>query len=147
MDLKARAESRVIDGVTYRCWPLPFATGRPLLVRAFKAIAPAFGALVGGEADAKAAIAALEAVARSLTDEDLATFGAQFGNAAEYDDAGTGKAVPLIAANQNLHFAGRYDAFLEWLMFSMEVNGFARFFNSLRQDAPTPAPPASGSSA
>lgn len=138
MDLSTRAEERIIDGVNYRCWPLPFGQGRPLLVRAFKAVAPAFAAAFRGGASGEAGMAgALEAIAEHLDDSDVEKFARSFGDAASYwgekkDGEGW---IPLVSATQNLHFAGRYDAFFQWLIFAMEVNGFARFFNTLKDEA------------
>lgn len=152
MDLSARAEERIIEGVNYRCWPVPFGVGRPLLVRAFKAVAPAFAAAFRGGAKADDGMAgALEAIAGTLEDTDIAKFAQAFGDASSFwgekkDGEGW---IPLVSTTQNLHFAGRYDAFLQWLVFAMEVNGFARFFTTLRDEAaspPTPPSPPSPSS-
>jgi len=132
MDLKARAVSRVIDGVTYRCWPVPFAAGRPLLVRAMRVMGPALSAAFEKADKPEAAMAAgLGRVTESLEDADVARFASTFGDASEYEDAETGKTVPLVERNQSLHFAGRYGAFVAWLIFAMEVNGFDSFFSTL----------------
>jgi hypothetical protein len=145
INLRERTETRVIEGVTYRCWPVPFGVGRPLLVRAFKAVAPAFAAAFRSGAGDGGMASALEAIAGSLDDADVAKFAASFGDAAEYEE--DDKSIPLVSRNQDLHFAGRYDVFLQWLMFAMEVNGFARFFSTLRDEATPTAttPTASGS--
>lgn len=113
MGLEEKAEERPIDGTTYRCWPLPWGTARPLLVRVLKIISP----LMDGD---------IATLASSLTDADLEVFGKAFGNASSYTD---GDRQPLLTDSmQQLHFAGRPDVFLAWVAFAMEVNGFARFF-------------------
>lgn len=154
MDLSQRAEEREIDGVNYRCWPVPFGVGRPLLVRAFKAVAPAFAAAFrGGTAHDGGMAAALESIAASLDDADVSKFAQAFGDASSYwgQNAKGDAWIPLVTQVQNLHFAGRYDAFLGWLVFAMEVNGFARFFTTLRDEAtsattPTETPPPTSAS-
>lgn len=137
-DLRSRAETRAIDGVTYRCWPLPFGAAKPLLTRAFKVAAPAFAAMMQGAQEGtdggQEAVKAIGALATELTEADIERFSEAFGNASEYVDGE--KNVPLVVTNQNMHFAGRPDVFLRWMIFSMEVNGFARFFSTLRDAAP-----------
>ncbi len=148
MDLSARSEERTIDGVNYKCWPVPFGVGRPLLVRAFKAVAPAFAAAFkSGGTGGGGMAAALEAIAASLDDTDIAKFATAFGDASSFwGELKEGEGwKPLPTVVQNLHFAGRYDAFLQWLIFAMEVNGFARFFSTLKDEAASPIPQSSGS--
>ena len=154
MDLSTRAQERIIDGVNYRAWPVPFSVGRPLLVRAAKIAAPAFAAALKsagepastGAQQAAQMSGALEAIGAYLTDTDVVKFADAFGSASSYwgeKKGGEEGWIPLVVANQDMHFAGRYSAFLQWLQFNMEVNGFADFFNTLKDEAAGPPMPAS----
>lgn len=146
MDLSTRAQERIIDGVNYRAWPVPFSVGRPLLVRAAKIAAPAFAAALKSGESAAQMSGALEAIGANLTDTDVVKFADAFGSASSYwgeKKGGEEGWIPLVVANQDMHFAGRYSAFLQWLQFNMEVNGFADFFNTLKDEAAGPPTPAS----
>ncbi len=58
---------------------------------------------------------------------------AKFGDASAYASE-DGRSVPLDARNHDLHFAGRFDIYLRWILFCAEVN-YAGFFDTERRKA------------
>jgi hypothetical protein len=75
---------------------------------------------------------ALSHVAERITEEDTDFFCDHFARATcvvMQDDSGRAKS-PKLDGIFSLHFAGRYDAMLEWLLFCFEVN-FGSFFERL----------------
>jgi len=124
--LEDKKQTRDIDGTTYEVTPLPFGIGRKALKRTVDVLAPLVAAAFEGEG--KAGIGKVfDALPDALSDADLDFFSETFGNASRYLDTQTGNMVPLVKANQELHFAGEYLRFFKWLTFSLEVN-FAGFF-------------------
>lgn len=124
MDLSTQSQERTIDGYTYRVQPLPFKAAKSILMRLLR-----LGAGIAGSG-ANGMGAAVAAVMDKLTDTDLDAMAKAFGDASFYREAETGgQGAPLIADKgiQDQHFAARLDAYLAWIMFSIEVN-FARFF-------------------
>lgn len=131
MGLEEHKQERVIDGFMYEVTPLPFGIGRKALTKFIGIAAPVIGSVVGakdkGSVEA-AMVAALPALATALSDEDLSYFASTFGKASKYKDGD--RMVPMLEANQEIHFMGRYTAFFEWLAFAIEVN-FSPFFHDL----------------
>ena len=122
MRLDEMAQSKEIDGLMYTVTPLPFGIGQKVLMRLIRVVSP----LLAASADGGAAVfAALPSV---LKDEDIEFFGDKFGAASSV--AIDGKNMPMLKQNQELHFAGKYLAFMQWLMFSIEVN-YKSFFVGL----------------
>lgn len=121
MGLEDKAKEKEIDGVTYSSWPVPTSTGIPALKRTIDIISPL---MVGyGEGKEMGLFAALPT---ALSDKDIEYYQKTFGNASKYRDGQNW--VPLVYQNQDLHFAGRYMALLQWIVFNMEVN-FSGFFS------------------
>lgn len=144
MGLEERAQTRTIDGIEYKTHPVTFGVGRPLLLKVAKAAAPMMKAIAtnatrvatGGDAEVQSAMAeAFSAIISNIDDRDLAQMAQAFGDVSSYFDGKNN--VPLISMTQEMHFAGRYDAFVQWLLFCMEVNGFARFFTSITSGSAT----------
>ena len=121
MGLEERAQDREIDGVTYRSWPLPFGIGQKALLRTIRVLSPIMAVLTRGD---QAAV--FDVLPTALTDEDVAYFSDIFGKSSKYKDGENW--VPLLTSAQELHFAGRYSAFMRWVVLNMEVN-FAGFFD------------------
>lgn len=131
MGLDERKQERIIDGVVYEVTPLPFGIGRRALSRFVAIAAPVIGSVMERTSTGsieKAVASALPVLATSLTDDELSYFAKTFGNASRYQDGD--RMVPLLEAQQEAHFSGRYTAFFEWLAFSVEVN-FSPFFRDL----------------
>jgi hypothetical protein len=124
MGILERQQQRDIDGVVYIVNPLPFGIGKKALLRFTKIAGPVLAAAVGKDG----AAGAIAAIVGALTDVDLDYFASTFGNASWYVDGE--KNVPLVTNNQADHFDGRYEAFFEWLAFSVEVN-FRPFFSAM----------------
>ena len=138
----ARAQEREIDGVMYKAWPIPFAKGRPALVRLLGIVGPVLSKITNAKS-AEAASALFSALPASLTDADLTYFANLFGDASAYKTI-DGHWAPLVDKTQATHFEGRYLAFFQWLGFCVEVN-FSGFFtgmsSALRSAALPPAAP------
>ena len=126
INLRDKAQQRDIDGVNYEVWPLPLGLAQTILLKFVRAIGAAAEA-----ADANDA-AQFAALAKALPDSELSFIAGKFGDASAYEE--DGKMVPLIARTQEFHFAGRFDAYLQWLLFCAEVN-FAGFFDTARRKA------------
>ncbi len=121
MGLEERTQEREINGVNYSVTPLPFGVGRKTLMRLVKIISPIAAAAFRGD---NAGV--FEALPLALTDDDVEYFAKIFGQQSRYLEDGNWK--PLLPANQEMHFAGRYAEFVKWLVFSIEVN-FGGFFS------------------
>ena len=128
MGLEERQQEKEIDGTLYRVTPLPFGIGQKALMRLLKVLSPVLSAALSDNSQG----AMLSAIPGALTEDDLAWFARTFGDASFYQEGG--KWVPLVTKNQELHFAGRYETFFRWLIFSIEVN-FSGFFSGLSRDA------------
>ena len=129
MGLEDRSQTRTIDNVEYKTHPVTFGVGRSILLKVARAAAPALKVMMAeGTAEEKMA-GTLAALTGTLVDADIAEMAKAFGDASYYNDGRN--MVPLTSMIQELHFAGRYDAFLQWLIFCMEVNGFGRFFTTM----------------
>ncbi len=125
-NLRAKAQRRDIDGVTYEVWPLQHSVAQKILLKFLRALGAAASAVDGSDG------AQFAALAKALPDEDIAFIAAKFGDASACEE--DGKMVPLVAMKQDMHFAGRFDAYLRWLLFAAEVN-FAGFFDTERRRA------------
>lgn len=126
INLRDKAQTRIIDGVTYEVWPLPHGVAQKILLKFLRAI----GAAVDAASDSEGA--QLAALVKALPDDDIEFIAAKFGDASAYEDGD--KSVPLVKATHDLHFAGRFDVFLRWLLFAAEVN-FSGFFDTERRRA------------
>lgn len=124
MSLSDKNQEKEIDGFTYVVTPLPFGVGRQALMRLIRVVSPVFSAALGG---GKVEAAIFNALPLALSDDDVVYFAKVFGDASRYKDGE--KLVPLVSQNQELHFAARYKAFLQWLIFCVEVN-YKDFFVS-----------------
>lgn len=133
MGLEERRQEKEIDGTLYEVTPLPFGIGQKALVRAIHVLSPLFGAALkdGGEGTAKYA-AIFDVLPRCLTEDDVSYFSKVFGGQSKYQDGE--RWVPLIAQNQELHFAAKYPTFFKWLFFNFEVN-FAGFIDGTMSEA------------
>ncbi len=129
MGLEERKQTKEIDGVTYEVTPLPFGVGQKTLMRTIKIMSPIMSAMMKGGTQAQGVALALEALPIALSDADVTYFGETFGKASRYQDGD--KWVPLLSSTQELHFAGRYLAFMQWITFCLEVN-FKSFFSSMK---------------
>lgn len=126
-NLRALAQTRTIGNVTYESWPLPHSAAQKILFKFLKALGSA------AEADGASDAAQFAALARALPEEDLTFIASRFGDASAYTE-GEVKGAPLVIQSQDLHFAGRFDYFLRWLLFCAEVN-FSGFFDTGRRNA------------
>ena len=93
---------------------------------------PVMSRLLGGKQNGNtvqaAAAAALQILPDVLSDDDVDYFAKTFGSSSRYQNGD--KMTPLIDANREAHFSGKYMAFYEWLAFCIEVN-FSSFFGDL----------------
>ena len=126
--LEAQEQQRIIDGVTYRVWPLPFTRGRRVLQRLLKVLGPIIAA--GGLAESKfeQGAAVLGALPDALSETELDFLENTFADQSHYLAPNGSEWIALASgANRDLHFAARYHAYVAWLIFSIEVN-FACLF-------------------
>jgi len=130
MGLEERIQQRTIDGTTYEVTPLTFGVGHKALLRFIKIAGPLLSAALEGKEGGyeNAAASIFKVLPAVLTEEDIAYFSREFGLRTRYQDGS--KWVPLVAENQEIHFAGRYSAFFGWMRFCIEVN-FGGFFGDL----------------
>ncbi len=126
-NLRDRAQFREIDGVKYEVWPLGHSLAQRILTKFLRSMAAMAGAVDAPDS------AQLGALARALSDEDIDFIAKNFGDASAYESE-DGKSVPLVKVVQDMHFAGRFDVFLRWLLFCAEVN-FSGFFDTARRQA------------
>jgi hypothetical protein len=132
MGLEDRKVSKTIDGVVYEVTPLPFGVGRKALMRAIRIVSPIISAAFK-EGDPRATAAAIfDVLPDALSDEDVEYFAQTFGPYSQFQ-SGT-EPTKLTTAQQDLHFAGRYYAFMQWLLFCFEAN-FADFFSGIKNGA------------
>lgn len=124
MGLEEQMQEEEIEGVRYEAWPLPFSAARGILLKVSRALGAAAGAVDGTSTQQVGAILS------SLSDKDIAQISEAFGNASRYHD-GTNM-VPLIASAQELHFAGRFDSFVRWIVLCVRVN-FSGFIDGARR--------------
>jgi len=138
--LEERTQEREIGGILYKAQPVAFGLGLRSLNRLIKVLAPLIAAsLREGRASDRAA-SLLELLPASLTDDDIDYFRTVFGGASWYMDGEPTNWIPLVKTSgknaidhQELHFAGRYPEFLEWLVFCVEVN-YGGFFNGVTSE-------------
>lgn len=148
-----KIKSEPIDGFVYEVHQLPATKGEELGAELIAMIVPMLGALAGeGKGEAKVGSvgdldlgslglrAAAEAFATAVTSPKLRNirklmaehteiYGPGFGNAGLDAGPGDGDGGPL-SKNYDDHFAGRYDAMIEWFLVALEVN-FKDFFGGL----------------
>lgn len=122
---------RDIGGVQYKCKPLGFSAGLPLLKRLLEIVAPVMAAGLRGQRAFDRMANVLDVLPTAFSLDDIARFSKAFGNCSHYLSE-SGQWVLLLNNGkvnaQETHFTGRYDAFLKWLIFCIEVN-FAGFFS------------------
>lgn len=129
---------RTISGTAYRLTQLGALEGRTMLVRLVKLLGPGVGSFVGGAgrgalnpasgADSVLAMGAGEAIHELCARLDATELG-------QIMDVFAANTTVVISREQeprlsdvfDAHFAGRYDAMLQWLRWCLEVN-FASFF-------------------
>lgn len=130
-DLSAQTIEQEIEGFNYQITPLPFGRGRKALMRLIKVVSPVLSSAFkeGVDSDKLRMISnALDALPKSLDDNDLTYFAKEFGDTSRFADGG--KWVPLLPAKQETHFAGRYLAFLRWLTACIKLN-YGNFFDGV----------------
>lgn len=125
MGIEEKREEKEIGGIKYSMVPLPFSLGRPALVRLLKVVSPIFGAVMRAGSGGEQAAAVFESLPTALSDDDLKYFAKLFGDTSRYEKDGVW--VPLITENQELHFAGQYLEFMQWIAFGCQCN-FSGFF-------------------
>lgn len=124
--LEDQKQEREIAGVRYEVWPLQFSAGKKILLKIIRAVTSAGDAVNLGQ------LAQVHAILTAMTDDDIRLIGDSFGDAARFWNGEN--MAPLIAKNQEMHFAGKIDVFLEWVMFAIEVN-YGGFFDGQRRMA------------
>lgn len=120
-----------IGETRYKVRALPFSQGLPVLKKLVDVLAPIAAAAFRAASSRDRAASMLELIPELITAEDLSRFAKLFGEVSYY--MGDGEAwIPLRANTkenaQEIHFAGRYKEFLEWIMLNVKVN-FSSFFD------------------
>lgn len=128
-----QTQSRQIGEFTYTYTQLPARKGAEGLRRLGARISPLVASLakevgVGGlEASMPAVIGGLAGIVTSLSEEDLSFFLALFSDSATVEIS-PGKS-PKVGAILDLHFAGKYEELLEFLIGGFTVN-YQNFFTA-----------------
>ncbi len=127
-----KVESKDISGHTYKVRQLVATKGRLVLLTLARIAGPA--AAMAASAKNKEAVIGpvIEAVLSNLTPEDFTSVCNTFAESTDVviDDE-KGRREPKLSNIFDLHFAGRYEVMLEWLVFCVEVN-FSSFLAGLK---------------
>jgi hypothetical protein len=130
-------KERVICGQTYRVTLLGALQGRTMLVRLIKTVGPALAAFIEGLLNAKGGLTeslalgsadAIRDLALKLSDKDLADISDQLAHFTTVIVI-PNDTEPQLDKILDEHFAGRYDAYTQWLGFALEAN-FSSFFGA-----------------
>lgn len=114
-------QSRVIQGVRYEVLPLPAGRGVRVMAQLAKVIGPGIGE-AASLAEAAANIGrTIGAFTERLDPDVVETLCREFA-ATTTVTAGQSRTSLGAGIAFDEHFAGQYDALLEWLRFCMEVN-------------------------
>lgn len=141
------AKEKQIGEHRYEVTQLAFGDGRRMLLRLAKVLGPSLreieraASAAGGSLDAADALPAIASLVDRLTDEDLDHAEEVFGKTTRVKVHGAGEWKPLSAVKE-LVWGGRYQDFLAWLGFAVEVNFagfFAGAFASVRAASPAAA--------
>lgn len=122
------AEEKVIDGVTYIVTPLGARDGINLTLRLGRILGPTLTELaqLAGQPAEAAKGKGLEVLGRAasglLERATEAELRAVYEPLAKCTRLDNGDKKPLLADIFDVHFAGRLDAFAQWLAFALEVN-------------------------
>lgn len=121
--LDEQQQQREIDGVTYRVFPLPFGKGKRVAQRLLRVMAPIFAAAGVARSQLEQGANVLASIPAALNEADLDFLEDTFADASHFLEPATGNWIGLgNKTTRDLHFAARYDRFLAWLVFSLEVN-------------------------
>jgi hypothetical protein len=118
-----KRETKTIGEHEYAVTQLDAVKGRRVATRIAKILAPVVGA---GSAETGDMAKALQALVAGMTEEDVDSLCDVFAASTDVQIPGE-KRSPKLSAIFALHFAGRYDEMVEWLLFCIEVN-FSSFF-------------------
>jgi hypothetical protein len=136
--MSIETRDKVIAGVTYRVSQLPAKVGRNVLVRVVKQLGPGLAGALSGAGSASAGVdnlgalvmGASEAIGMLCARLSPEEFDAILDVFARHTTIALPNDVePKLADKFDEHFAGRYDAMLQWAAFCMEVN-FGSFFDA-----------------
>jgi len=128
MGLEDRKVEKTIGDEVYSTWPMAAGKGREALLRLIGIVSPLAGKAISGGSKLEAFGSMLQALPSVLGADDVKYFCETFGPYSRVIK--DGKAIPLVLATQDEHFAGRYTEMTEWLAFCIEVN-FGPFFRGL----------------
>jgi hypothetical protein len=135
---RQKVMSPEIDGYRYAVLPFMATEGRRISLELVRAIGPALAHILGDGPVSKATIADLQvspdaighAINSAFNHLSLERIDALIARLAEQTDAygdGFGDAGAPLDKQFDEHFAARYKAMYQWLMFALRVN-FADFF-------------------
>ena len=138
-----KVKSEPIDGFEYEVLQLPATKGEEIGAELVAMVLPMLGALAGegsgkvdvqniGELDIRALglKAAADVFADKLTAPRLREIRKVMAAHTDIYGEGFGDAGAPLSKHYDDHFAGRFDAMLEWFLFALEVN-FKGFFGGL----------------
>lgn len=129
MGLEERKQSKEIGDTLYEVTPVPFGVGRAALVRLVKKLSPVMSSMLKEESKQAMTAAVLEAIPGALDESDLKFFSNLFGPYTTISKSGV-EPLKLTDTQQELHFAGGYLEYIQWLVFACEVN-FGGFFTGI----------------
>jgi len=134
MGLEERKQAKQIGDTLYEVTPVPLAVGRAALVVLVKKLAPVMASILKETTKESMTAAILGALPSVLDDADFKHFSALFGPHTDITKPGAVESLKLTIAQQDLHFAGQYLEYLEWLKFACEVN-YGNFFSGMLKGA------------
>ena len=127
-------KTKTIGAHEYKVRMLPATKGRVVMLTLARVLGPAAGVAATAKGGDNAALLEplFKSVLQGLTADDLNAVCNIFADSTDvviHDDKG--KREPQLSKIFDLHFAGKYDEMLAWLIFCVEVN-FGSFFDGLK---------------
>ncbi len=140
-------KSKTIAGHEYKVRQLVATKGRLVMLTLARIIGPA-AALAASAKDKQSVMGdIITAVLQNVTADDFTSLCNTFAESTDLviHEDGKRPREPKLSTVFDLHFAGEYQAMIEWLVFCVEVN-FGSFFEGLKSKSDgTSAPSASDS--
>lgn len=118
-------ESKMIGEHVYKVTALDALAGRKVMARLLKVLGPAMAGLSkpeGKEEPGSRAAQAFADVLSRVTEEDVEALCNAFAPSTEVSAGAYGDKSPRLQGIFAVHFAGRYDELLQWLVFCLQVN-------------------------
>lgn len=120
-------KSKSIGGYTYKVTTLPATVGSSVLTKTFNSVGPAFKS-----ADGLGGLETIGSLFEHLKEDTVRFLCDTFSAQTIVTGGDYGSKEPMLSDVFDVHFAGKYQDLLQWLLFCFEVN-FSGFFAGLGQ--------------